>query len=120
MKENPMRKPPQVLPAVLLMCFVLLTDAKPQSNSGTDPTVPGPHQVLTAEYNFGDSAAVVPGFPGPVEMRGSVTYPADLAGSVHPLIVFLHGRHDTRFQETTALGVLPCPAGHQPITGLQG
>jgi len=106
--------------ALILVTLVFVAEARPQSNGGTDPTLPGPHPVATAEYNFGDSAAVVPGFPGPVELRGSVTYPTDLAGSVHPLIVFLHGRHNTCFQGSISFGGWPCAAGQQPITSFQG
>jgi len=103
-----------------MISSVFLIDAKSQSNNGTDPTVPGSHQIATAEYNFGDSAANVPGFPGPVELRGSVTYPADLAGSRHPLIVFVHGRHFTCF--TGVFGTLewPCSAGEQMILSYHG
>jgi hypothetical protein len=115
-----MRKPSQVLLAVFLISCFFLREAQSQSNSGTDPTVPGPHQVATAEYNFGDSAAVVPGVPGPVELRGSVTYPTDLAASIHPLIVFLHGRHNTCFTGSTSFGGWPCAAGQQPITSYHG
>jgi hypothetical protein len=116
---------PQIFLAAALISCVFLGSAKsqviPQSNpNAPNPTVPGPHPVTTAEYNLGDSAAKVGDFPGPVELRGSVTYPADLAGSLHPLVVFLHGRHATCFQGTTAFGGWPCAAGQQPIPNHHG
>ncbi|HKF55541.1 MAG TPA: hypothetical protein VKJ45_08865 [Blastocatellia bacterium] len=114
-----MNKPSCILLAALIITGVLICDARSQSNNATDPTVPGPHQVVTAEYNFGDSAANLPGFPGPVELRGSVTYPADLAGSVHPLIVFLHGRHATCFSSAPH-NVWPCTAGEKIIPSYHG
>jgi hypothetical protein len=114
-----MNKPPRLLLAVILASTVFIDEARSQSNNATDPTVPGPQQVATADYNFGDAAANLPGFPGPVELRGSVTYPADLAGSLHPFIVFLHGRHSTCFSTTASLN-WPCTAGETIIPSYHG
>jgi hypothetical protein len=114
-----MNKPPRILLAALLVSCVFVCNARSQSNSSTDPTLSGPHPVATAEYNFGDAAANIPGFPGPVELRGSVTYPVDLAGPLHPLIVFLHGRHSTCFSTIPTLD-WPCSAGEQIIPSYHG
>src|SRR5215469_6186793 len=114
-----MNKPPHLLLAILCITGVIISDARSQSNNATDPTLPGPHQVVTAEYNFGDAAASLPSFPAPVELRGSVTYPADLAGSVHPLIVFLHGRHTTCFSTIPTFD-WPCTAGETIIPSYHG
>ena len=61
-----------------------------------DPGLPGPFAVLIDEYDLGDTAFKPPGFPFPVEMRGSVHYPsgiADMPGQTFPLIIFIHGIH---------------------------
>lgn len=111
----------QILIAALLVSCALLVQARSQSgNNANKPTAPGPHKTTTAEYDFGDSAANLPGFPGPVEFRASVTYPTNLPGSRHPLVIFLHGRHQTCFQGTTPSGEWPCAAGNQPIPSYHG
>lgn len=87
----------------------------------SDPSLPGPRAVSREEYDFGDTAFTPPGFPGPVELRGSVHYPTDLNGPPHPLIVLLHGRHSVCFVGTNFGSFQwPCPAGQQSIPSYKG
>lgn len=87
----------------------------------TDPAAPGPLAVAREEYNFGETAFTPTNFPGPVELLGSVHYPAALAGGPFPVVIFLHGRHATCFTGGSAFLLWPCTlAGSQPIPSYQG
>ncbi|MGP3683425.1 alpha/beta hydrolase family protein [Streptomyces sp. IBSNAI002] len=69
------------------------------AQSGTDRSA-----QLT--YDFGDSAYAPPGLDGKrVELKASVTYPRELAGGKHPLVMLLHGWGDT------------CAVGDKPVRG---
>lgn len=86
-----------------------------------DPGTPGPLTVTREEYNFGDTAFQPTDFPGPVELRASIHYPANLPGGPYPVIVFLHGRHATCFKGNTQLLQWPCTDnGSAPIPSFQG
>jgi hypothetical protein len=87
---------------------------------GPDPGTPGPHAVARQEYNFGDTALTLSGFPGPIELHASITYPVDLASGPFPTVIFLHGRHATCFQGSAAFLEWPCTSGRQPIPSFQG
>jgi hypothetical protein len=76
--------------------------------------------VTREEYDFGNTAYTPPGFPGPVELLGSVHHPTNLSGGPFPLIVFLHGRHVTCYQGGSAFLEWPCAAGHTPVPSYQG
>ena len=108
----------------LMGLFVLLAGMLPARIAvaqTSDPSVPGPRAVTREEYDFGDAAFSPPGFPGPVELRGSVHYPTDLNGPPHPLIVLLHGRHSVCFAGTSFGSFQwPCPAGQQSIPSYKG
>ncbi|MFI5867879.1 alpha/beta hydrolase family protein [Streptomyces sp. NPDC051546] len=55
-------------------------------------------------YDFGDTAYAPPGLNGKrTELKAAVTYPRDLAGGEHPLVMMLHGWGDT------------CAAGDKPV-----
>jgi len=69
--------------------------------SAEDPGDRGPLDVTRMEYNYGDTAFQAPGFPGPIELTGSVHFPTDFSGGPFPLIVFMHGRHATCYQGST-------------------
>lgn len=73
-----------------------------------DPGVPGPRQVIRAEYNLGLVAFTPTNFPGPVELLASVHYPIDLSGGPFPLIIFIHGAHNTCFTGSQSLSEWPC------------
>jgi len=86
-----------------------------------DPGTPGPLTVTREEYNFGDTAFQPTDFPGPVELRASIHYPANLPGGPYPVIVLLHGRHATCFKGNTQLLQWPCTDnGSAPIPSFQG
>lgn len=86
----------------------------------TDPGDPGPNDVTRVEYNFGDTAFTPPALGVAVEVIASVHYPTDLPAGPYPLILFLHGRHATCYQGTTAFLQWPCSVGRTPIPSYQG
>ena len=100
--------------AVLLACPSLVAASVP------DPGTPGPLSVTGADYDFGDTAFTAPGFPGPIELRGSVHFPSGLPGGPYPLIVLLHGRHATCFVGAASFLQWPCPPPRQPIPSFRG
>ena len=87
-----------------------------------DPGTPGNLAVTTKDYEFGYTALTLPGFPGPIELDGSVTYPTDLSGGPHPLVMILHGRHSTAYDPVTDKAFLEWPpaAGHLSIPSYEG
>jgi hypothetical protein len=88
-----------------------------------DPGLPGPLAVTKDEYNLGDLAFTTPSFPNPIEVRGSVHYPTGLAGGPYPVILFLHGRHETCYETSDPTNVnsaWPCPSGWQSIVSYEG
>src|SRR5215831_8542834 len=100
--------------AVLLACPSLVAASVP------DPGTPGPLSVTRADYDFGDTAFAAPGFPGPIELRGSVQFPSGLPGGPYPLIVLLHRRHATCFVGAASFLQWPCPPPRQPIPSFRG
>jgi Secretion system C-terminal sorting domain len=88
-----------------------------------DPGLVGPHTVIKAQYNLGDLAFSTPSFPVAIEVRGSVHYPSDLVNGPYPVIMYLHGRHETCFTTaspgSTALA-WPCAPGDESITSYEG
>ncbi len=86
-----------------------------------DPGTPGPLAVTREEYNFGDTAFQPTDFPGPVELRASIHYPTSLSGGPLPLIVLLHGRHETCFKGASAFLQWPCTLnGSQSLPSFAG
>ncbi len=116
-KKNILRN---LLPALL---FVITMPISGIAQTTPDPGLPGTLAVTKAEYNFGDLAFLCPSFPDSVEVRGSVHYPTGLAGSDYPVLLFLHGRHETCYDTTNpsnTSGVWPCPSGWSSITSYEG
>ncbi|HEY6333130.1 MAG TPA: hypothetical protein VI756_27655 [Blastocatellia bacterium] len=104
--------------AALIVCAALAASAR---CSNPDPTQPGPLQVASAIYDFGDTALHTNGFPGPIEFRGIVFYPKDLSNGPYPFLVFLHGRHNTCYDNHgNDSFAWPCSAGFQPIPNFEG
>jgi hypothetical protein len=107
-----------------IVAIAVLISASLQTVFGQvpDPGTPGPLSVTREEYNFGDSAFVPSGFPGPVELIASIHYPTNLAAGPFPVIVFLHGRHATCFVGGgSALLQWPCTSNNsQPIPSYRG
>ncbi len=84
---------------VIISCFTcgLIFDAKAQS---ADPIVPGPYDVESVSYDFGDEAFQPTDFKNlggdpKTEIAARVHYPKQLNGGPFPLLVFMHGRHVT-------------------------
>ena len=103
------------------LVFLLAVSAHAVFGQVPDPGVPGPSSVTREEYDFGDTAFAPTGFPGPVELRASIHFPADLAAGPYPVILFLHGRHATCFVGESALLQWPCTAKNsQPIPSYKG
>jgi hypothetical protein len=109
-----------------LLAFILgLAALKSPAQTTPDPGLPGSHAVSFASYDLGDLAFTDPSFPYPMEVRGNVHYPTDITtgGGPYPVLVFLHGRHETTFQTSnpsnTALEWPPSP-GYESITSFQG
>ena len=88
----------------------------------SDPGVPGPLEVIRAEYDYGDSAFLFEGRADrPTEVRAVVYYPSDLSTGPFPLVVFLHGWHLTCYQGGSAFqGEWPCNFPHLPIPNYLG
>ncbi|CCB71081.1 alpha/beta hydrolase [Streptantibioticus cattleyicolor] len=70
----------------------------PQALAGSPAsaaTPDGPGGVATVTYNLGDQAYRLPGTGEPVEIAATVHYPKDLGTTPRPLVVQLHGWHET-------------------------
>lgn len=103
------------LSAALLLCLLPVSSASAQ-----DPGTPGPLAVTVQEYDFGDTAVTLAGFPGGVEVRASVHRPTNLSAGPFPLVLFLHGRHATCAKGSTAYLQWPCSSGRTPIPSYRG
>lgn len=53
------------------------------------------YSVGPVTYNLGERAYELPGTAEPVELAATVHYPKNLNGTPHPLLVALHGWHET-------------------------
>lgn len=97
-----------------LFCFAQTTP---------DPGIPGSYAVSTMEYDLGNTIYTTPTFPFPLEVRGSVHYPTTLSAGPFPVLMFLHGRHETTFQTSNpsnSNGDWPPAAGYESITSFRG
>lgn len=86
-----------------------------------DPGALGRYAVETAEYNLGDEAVYLPGLGHKSEVRGKVYSPKGAAGA-RPLVIFLHGRHQVCYGDTTEPSEKPwpCAKGEKPIPSYKG
>jgi len=82
-----------------------------------DPGVPGSLAVSSKEYYGSDIS--LPGFPGPVEVLAKVWHPTTMT-TTYPLVIFLHGRHNTCYQGSSSGSAYPCPPGYQSIPSYRG
>ncbi|MFI1422883.1 hypothetical protein ACH4VX_33950 [Streptomyces sp. NPDC020731] len=88
--------------------------------NGVDPGKPGSYRTVTGEYDL--EPVHLPGFDTPVEMRAQVVTPKGATGS-RPLVLFLHGRHETCYKpgsEDDVTGEWPCVDGYKPIPSDKG
>ncbi|MFD7994807.1 alpha/beta hydrolase [Streptomyces mexicanus] len=60
-----------------------------------DVSAQEPRGVSTVTYDLGDQAYRLPGTGEPVEIAATVHYPKDLGTTPRPLVVQLHGWHET-------------------------
>lgn len=105
-----------------LVCCLLSAPVIPLHAQTPDPGLDGPYAVASLEYNLGEEAYTPPSFPEPVEVIGSVHYPADLTGGPFPVLLFLHGRHSTCFNPGTGNTNIdwPCSGSYIPIPSYTG
>jgi len=88
-----------------------------------DPAAPGPHEVVTSDYDAGDLPQ--PGFGVPMDVLGHVVQPApgEVAGP-RPLVLFLHGRHSYCYSPDRDRDVdtwtWPCADGAVPVPSMLG
>jgi hypothetical protein len=80
----------------------------------------GPLSVTKAVYDFGDQATQLTGITGKVELTADVHYPTGLPGGPYPLVLFLHGNHNSCFSGGSATFQWPCPGGSSPIPSYTG
>ena len=90
-----------------------------------DPGLMGTHTVVKAEYNLGNLSYSPPPaamFPSNMEERGSVHYPADLTSGPFPVIIWLHGRHETCYDSVTLASSSgwPCTGRKKAIPSYAG
>ncbi|UMP07026.1 hypothetical protein [Amycolatopsis sp. EV170708-02-1] len=101
-------------------------DRRVQPRSGdrvpVDPSTPGRFTTSRADYDFGDSAATLPGLGGrAVEKRAAVWVPS--APGPRPVVLFLHGRHSACWRPATNTidnTQWPCVPEFQPIQSFRG
>ncbi len=85
----------------------------------SDPGAAGRFDVAVTSYRR--ASRTVLDLPEPVEMLAQVVAPVDAAGA-RPLVVLLHGRHETCYRpETGRLSVAwPCPDGTEAVPSHRG
>jgi hypothetical protein len=88
-------------------------------SSSPDPGLTGPFTVLTQEYDFGNSVFQTTDV-GLIELTAQVKAPANLPAGQLPIILLLHGRHNTTFQGTSAFLEWPPSGTRQPIPSYRG
>lgn len=87
-----------------------------------DPTASPRFDVEVLHYDDGDEALELPDAPDgkKVERRAVVYLPTGTTEPL-PVVVFLHGRHQTCFNENGELSTFwPCPPGFKPLPNHEG
>ena len=105
---------------VIGIVFLLLSSTMGGALLAQDPANIGPYVVVERSYNDGDSVFRPTGFPINVEVRAQVHHPANMSLGPFPLVVFLHGRHETCFSGSSGVLQWPCTSGRQPIPSFEG
>ncbi|MEU1120925.1 MULTISPECIES: alpha/beta hydrolase [unclassified Streptomyces] len=75
--------------------YTAATGAAAQTEAAGRDAVPSSGATRMVRYDLGNDAWRLPQTGEPGELTGVVHYPADLGAGRHPLIVMLHGLHDT-------------------------
>ncbi len=99
--------------------------ADPAPIGSVDPAARGPFATATLSYSL--DSLTVEGMPEPLEVTAEVIVPVDAPG-IRPLVLFLHGRHDTCYlpapdpdpELPLTTGDWPCPAPYVPIPSWLG
>ncbi|HLL64429.1 MAG TPA: hypothetical protein VK453_01645 [Micromonosporaceae bacterium] len=95
-----------------------LSAAEPLPANPVDPGVAGPYSTVSGDYSLAD--VQLPGLAQPVEMKAVVVAPQGTAGP-RPLVLLMHGRHDTCYQGSRGLMVAwPCPTGWTALESHRG
>jgi hypothetical protein len=115
----------KILKVIMLTLFILSSDHYFVAAQTPDPGLAGTHTVIKAEYDLGDLAYTPPAaamFPSNMEERGSVHYPSDLTSGPFPVLLWLHGRHETCYDSVTLAtsSVWPCTGRKKPIVSYEG
>lgn len=114
----------KILKSTSLILLVLICSVnKTYAQTTPDPGLPGTYAVSYATYDLGDLVFTDPSFPNPMEVRGSVHYPTLLSSGPFPVLIFMHGRHETSYQTSNPSNTAlewPCSAGYQSITSFEG
>ncbi len=108
-----------------LSVSAVLGTAAPAQASQAGATAPGPgrpgadqrHPVARDSYDLGPTA-----FEGDVkaEIQGVAHYPKGAPGKKFPVIIMLHGGHDTCAAGGESSVAWPCPTGAQPLPSHRG
>ncbi|MCC7635845.1 hypothetical protein [Stenotrophomonas rhizophila] len=94
----------------------------PARVTATDPADRGPLQVDAFDYALGDQAFAFPLAGNRIargEMRARVYLPQDLGGPM-PVVLFLHGRHQTCHSSDGPGLAWPCPADSEVVNSYLG
>ncbi|WP_306337533.1 alpha/beta hydrolase [Streptomyces sp. KL118A] len=81
--------------AAAAVTFTAATGAAAPNEATGESAAPSSGTTRTVRYDLGSKAWHLPQTGEPGELTGVVHYPADLGTGRHPLIVMLHGLHDT-------------------------
>jgi hypothetical protein len=110
--------------AVALMVIATINFCNTYAQTTPDPGLPGPYAVTKLNYNLGDLAFTTStSFPSSLEVRGNVHFPTGLSGGPYPVIINLHGRHETSFETANPTNTAlewPCSPGFESITSFEG
>lgn len=82
----------------------------------TDPGSTGPLTPASVTYDLGDSAFTTPSIPGVNELRGIIHYPGESGDGPFPLIVLMHGRHESCAKTSG----WPCAPGDKEVPSYRG
>jgi dienelactone hydrolase len=96
------------------------TPSFPTPTVPTDPAKRGIYEIRRDSYEL--AGIVLEKYPVPVEVLAEVTDTPDAPGP-RPLVLFLHGRHETCYQGGpggSSTGEWPCPEGWLPIPSYKG